>query len=34
MTGTRDQSRPDGDWNHLFAEVNDLNMHYGASGKA
>jgi pimeloyl-ACP methyl ester carboxylesterase len=32
MTGTRDQSRPDGDWNHLFAGVNDLNMHYVREG--
>src|SRR5258708_38257285 len=30
MTGTRDQSRPDGDWNHLFAEIND--MHYVREG--
>lgn len=32
MTGTRDQSRPDGDWNQLFAEVNDINVHYVRKG--
>jgi hypothetical protein len=24
MTGTHDLSRPDGNWNHQFAEANDF----------
>jgi pimeloyl-ACP methyl ester carboxylesterase len=32
MTGTRDRSRPDANWNHQIAEVNDFNTHYVREG--
>jgi pimeloyl-ACP methyl ester carboxylesterase len=33
MTETGDRSRPDGDWNHQFAEVNGLKTHYVREGR-
>lgn len=33
MSEPRDLSRPDGDWNHQRAKVNDLDMHYVREGQ-
>jgi pimeloyl-ACP methyl ester carboxylesterase len=33
MIGTRDLSGPDAGWNHRYAKVNDLDMHYVREGQ-
>jgi pimeloyl-ACP methyl ester carboxylesterase len=33
LTAIGDQSRPDGDWNHRFGEVNGLKTHYVRAGR-
>src|SRR5262249_51108427 len=33
MSEARGLSRPDGDWNHRHAQINDLDMHYVREGR-